>query len=334
VNSIEERLALDIAAVTKGVVVTERDLLEARDAIDERADTGRRRDRRRTVALVAAAAVVVAGAGAAAFGALGGDNGTVVPAGPGPTVDVYEEFLKGDPPTPEALNGFWRVDNGTTMVRFQEDGIVQFSDGGAVISDPVTIGTYTIEGDTITVSASEAPGCITGEWTMRAALPEPGIANLVLSDSQFGTCQKIASTIALHQVVPTGSILAEMDNSGLRGWQPVTDEKWLRGDWVAEGGGYLLEIAKDGSYYIVDDSADAVDNGRWRYRGSALELFSRDESPQCKEGDWLRLVNLEQANPGTTMIRGNVETNDCGGTWTPDTWIRIPDSSPSDASGN
>ncbi len=30
-SSIEERLARDIAAVTKGVVVTERDLLDARE---------------------------------------------------------------------------------------------------------------------------------------------------------------------------------------------------------------------------------------------------------------------------------------------------------------
>ena len=42
-SSIEERLERDISAVTKGVVVTERDLLDARDAIDERVDTGRGR---------------------------------------------------------------------------------------------------------------------------------------------------------------------------------------------------------------------------------------------------------------------------------------------------
>ncbi len=33
------------------------------------------------------------------------------------------------------------------------------------------------------------------------------------------------------------------------------------------------------------------------------------------------------------MIRGTVEQNDCGGGWTPQTWIRIPDTSPSDTSG-
>ena len=92
-----------------------------------RADRGR--DRRRTVAVVAAAAVVVAGVGFAAVQTLVGDDGTVVPAGGGgPTDDVYADFLTGEAPTPENLNGFWRVDNGNTMVRFQTDGTVQFSD--------------------------------------------------------------------------------------------------------------------------------------------------------------------------------------------------------------
>ena len=43
-SSIEERLARDIAAVTGGVVVTESDLRDARDAVDERIDSRRQRD--------------------------------------------------------------------------------------------------------------------------------------------------------------------------------------------------------------------------------------------------------------------------------------------------
>ena len=58
-SSIEERLARDIAAVTKGVVVTESDLRDARDAVDERIDSQRQRDRRRIVVAAAAAAVVI-----------------------------------------------------------------------------------------------------------------------------------------------------------------------------------------------------------------------------------------------------------------------------------
>jgi hypothetical protein len=214
-------------------------------------------------------------------------------------------------------------------VWFQSDGVVQFSDQGTVISDPNMVGTYGITGDTIVVKATYAPDCPGGRFTMRAALPEPGLANLVLSGPQIGTCGKRA-TIALEHVLPDNGRFADFTSAGIRGWRPVNDQTVVLGDWMAEaGGGYLLEISADGTYYVADDSADVVDNGRWRYRGSALELFSRDESPQCKEGDWLRLVNLEQANPGTTMIRGTVETNDCGGAWTPATWIRIPDATTS-----
>jgi hypothetical protein len=323
--------------VTGGVVVTDSDLRDARAAIEDRIESDEQSGRNRTFLAAAAAAVVVGALGFTAFQALSEDDATM-PAGPAPTVDVYADFLKGEAPTYENLNGFWRVDNGNLMVRFQQDGTVQFSDQGAIISDPATVGTYEIDGDTVTVAASDAPACVSPQWTMRAALPEEGVLNLVLSDPQFGsqlgTCQKIASTITLQQVIPTGSDFIGLDNSGLRGWQATTDKKWLLGDWMAEGGGYLLELTQDGSYYIVDDSADVVDNGRWRFRDSALELFSRTESPLCDEGDFLVLGNLEQVNPGTTMIRGTVEQNDCGGGWTPQTWIRIPDISPSDTSGS
>jgi hypothetical protein len=337
-SSIEEQLRRDIELVTKDVVVTDSDLQDARASVDERIETDRWRGRNRTFLAAAAAAVVVAALGFTAFRAVTEDDGMVTPAGGGESPDVFADFLKGEAPTPESLNGFWRLDNGNVMVRFQQDGVVQFSDKGAIISDPVTTGTYEIDGDTITVITSDAPRCVSPEWTMRAAHPEPGITNLVLFDPQFGsqlgTCQKVASTAALHQVVPTGSILAGLDNSGVRGWQATTDKKWLFGDWMAEGGGYLLELTQDGYYYVVDDSAEVVDNGRWRFRDSALELFSRTESPQCDEGDWLVLGNLERVTPGTTMIRGTVEQNDCGGDWTPQRWIRIPDASTSDTSGS
>jgi hypothetical protein len=325
-SGIEEQLRQDIAAVTKGIVVTETDLWDASNSVKDRIDSNRRRDRRRTVALVAAAAVVVAGVGIGAYESFGGADQDVTPAGSGPTVDVFADFLKGAAPTPENLNGFWRVDNGTTMVRFQTDGTVQFSDQGAVISDPVTVGTYTIDGDTIAVTAPDAAGCISPEFTMRAALPEPSLVNVVLAEPQFGTCETVATTIALEHVLPDNGRWADFTSAGIRGWQPVTDEKVVLGDWMAEaGGGYLLEIAEDGTYYVADDSGDVIDNGRWRLRESRLELFSRTESPQCEEGDFLVLGNLEFTNAEATLLRGTVDQNDCGGGWTPTTWLQIPD---------
>jgi hypothetical protein len=250
----------------------------------------------------------------------------VTPAsGSEPADDVYADYLAGEAPTPENLNGFWRVDNGTIMVRFQTDGTVHFSDNGAVISDPVTTGTYTVDGHTIAVTAPDAPGCVSPEFTMRAALPEPGLVNVVLADPQFGTCGRVATTIALEHVLPDNGNFADFTSSDVRDWRPVADEKVILGDWMAEsGGGYLLEISEDGTYYVADDSADVVDNGLWRLRESRLELFSRTESPQCEEGDFLVLRNLEYAG-SATLLRGTVDQNDCGGGWTPASWIHIPD---------
>jgi hypothetical protein len=337
--SIEQRLERDIAAVAESVVITDRDLLLARSAIDERVDAGRGRDRRRTVAVVAAAAVLVAGVGFTAIQTLGEDEAAVTPAGGGqPTDRAFADFLTGAAPTPENLNGFWRVDNGTTMVRFGEDGTVQFSASGEVISSPDSAGTYQIDGDRISVTFTASGVAECGPFgdplTMRAALPEPGLVNIVLPDRRLGTCDVLTTKITLEHVLPTDSALADLSNSGVGGWKPVTDEAALLGDWMAEGGGYLLEIAEDGTYYVAGGSAEVVDNGYWRFRRSALELFSRVESPRCDEGDWLILGGVQAIFPGTTVIRGTVEQNDCGGRWTPERWIRMPDTSPSDTSGS
>ena len=131
-SSIEERLARDIAAVTGGVVVTESDLRNARDAVDERIDSraaarppsylsspqprrrgdprpGRRRapDTRRRRR-----------------------DGTTREPGADEPADLRRDFLTGSAPTPELLEGVWRVDNGTVLLRFTADGAIQFDDEG------------------------------------------------------------------------------------------------------------------------------------------------------------------------------------------------------------
>ena len=46
---------------------------------------------------------------------------------------------------------------------------------------------------------------------MRAALPEPGLVNIVLPDRQFGTCETVATTIVLDHVLPTDSSTRRLD---------------------------------------------------------------------------------------------------------------------------
>ena len=134
-SSIEERLERDIAAVTGGVIVTESDLRNARDEVEGRIDSASQRDRRRTVIAASAAAVVVAVAGVAVFQTLGGEDTTAPPVNPAPTapsdtVDQDADYLTGDAPTPQLIHGVWRVDNGTTLLLFGEDGTIRFDGSG------------------------------------------------------------------------------------------------------------------------------------------------------------------------------------------------------------
>lgn len=84
-SSIEERLFRDIAAVTGGVVVTESNLRHAREAVDERIDSQRQRNRRRALVAAAAAAVVIPIVGVVAFQALDSGGKTGQPVSPVPT---------------------------------------------------------------------------------------------------------------------------------------------------------------------------------------------------------------------------------------------------------
>jgi hypothetical protein len=321
-SDIQERLERDIRAVTGAVSVSENDLLSARDAIRERVESRRGLDSRRTVAVVAATAIVAAGVGYIAYSSAPQDGATVMPASQGEDIDA--DPVSGAQPTLENLKGFWRVDNGVTMVWFKPNGVIQISDRGSVISDPDIVGTYAVEDDTISVKAEYAPDCPGGNFSMRVDFPEPGLARVVLPGPEFGECGK-ANTMTLEHALPDNGRWADFTSSGLRGWRPVADQDVILGDWVAEaGGGYLLEIADDGTYYVADKSTEVVDNGRWRLRGSRLELFSRTESPQCEEGDFLVLGDIEYTNAETTLLRGTVDQNDCGGGWTPTSWILIP----------
>ena len=327
-SSIEERLARDIAAITGGVIVTDSDLHEARTDMHERIEIDRRRNRLRSGAVAAAAAVVLVAAGVTTFLLVDDDTGTARPVGPAPAVDnLDEDFLKGSPPSSRLLQGIWRLDNGQVLVRFGSDGTVQFDEHGTLFTHPVTTGTYTVVGDVITVTAAgdEQSGCIGNQFAMRASLTGPGSMHVVPSDRTGGACAPVPSgRWTFEQVLPTtNQDLADLVFSKDDGWQPV-DKSILYGVWLAEGGGYVLEIDHGGSYYVADDSGQPVDEGRWSLRGTELTLTSSARSAECNQGDKLVLGAVEQENPGTPAVRGQVKKNTCGGGWTPAAWILFP----------
>jgi hypothetical protein len=330
-SSIEKALARDIAAVTEGVVVTDSDLLDAQEAIDERVDDQRRRSRRRAIAGGLATAAAVAAIGVVAFQTIGDDAESAPPANSGPTsIDPYAHFLKGTLPTPALVDGMWRVDNGEISVMFGEDGTVQFDDRGAVVSDPATSGTYTIDGERIIVTASDStPNCVGREFVFRAALPSPGSIRLAPSPDSANACWPVPfGQVVLEHLLPTSNEMAKLNNTSAPGWHPLPADVPLNGDWLAQGGGYILELAPDGSYVILGDNVQPTDSGEWSLKGSDLTLTSAADSRECNAGNLLTLSGLELVTPGTLSIRGSITQNDCGGNWTPDAWILVPNANP------
>jgi hypothetical protein len=150
---------------------------------------------------------------------------------------------------------------------------------------------------------------------MRVVHTRPGTGDCSLPPNESGV---------LEQVVPTSTSIAEFAVSQLPGWQPLTGKKALYGSWFAEGGGYVLELARDGGYSVVDDSGDAIDRGQWSFRDPDLTLTSGAGTATCNAGDRLVLGGVEYVHPGTTAIRTSVRQNACGGAWATAVWILIP----------
>ncbi len=320
--SIEDELARDIAIVTGGVVVTEQEMSDAREAVAERIVNEKKRDRRRVLVAVAAAAVVIPVVAVAAVRAVGGEE-TVQPAGPVPSEDG---FLTGDAPTKDDLQGVWRVDNGTTAIRFSAPDLVAFDDSGQLFGAPAVLGTYDLDDDQITVYVEGGRAhCGPRTYRLRASVPETGSLHVVQEDPSTDSCPVLAGAAALEQVAPAGPAVKGLVFSQDEGWQPLTGPDALPGLWAAEGGGYALEMDPGGAYFLVDESGEAVDRGQWSVRGSDLTLTSSAASITCSTGDRLVLRNVQTEDPGpTTALRGTVATNTCDAGWTPKAWFRIP----------
>lgn len=315
--------------------MTESDLRDARDVIERRMGGRRRHGRRSTIIAAAVAAVVVPVLGVVAFQTMGGDDKTAPPADPAPIPsDPDADFLTGAAPSPEVLEGVWRLDNGTTVLRFGTDGRVFLDSKGTLFADSV-VGTYTIAEDVVTVDVQSGPaGCVAPQQlAMRASQPEAGQLHVVHTEPVTGGClTDLQERWVLEQVLPTSAGWAAADFSG-EDFQPVADPSALLGDWLAQGGGHVLELATStaepdgGAYYVAAAAGDVVDEGRWTFDASRsqLRLVSSGSSPTCAEGDRLVLGGLVLTDPGVSAaFRGTVSENTCGGGWTPPAWILLP----------
>jgi len=309
--------------------VTESDLREASSSVNQRIDGARRRNRRRTVVIGAAAAIVLAAGSVTAIELLDDDDAATRPAAPAPAInDPDSAFLTGAAPTPELIRGVWRLNDGGVLVNFGPNGTVRFDEQGTLFSHPVTTGTYTVDGDviTVTITRDEQSGCVGKAFPVRSSLPGAGTLRFVSSQQSFGACSPMPLVQGeWQQALPTrNQEMAGYDNSKERGWHPLSGKTALYGVFLAGGGGHLLEIDRDGSYYVAAGSGKPVDRGQWSLHGSDLTLTSSARSAECSKGDKLVLGTVEEVNPGTNVIRGSVRQNTCSAAWTPAEWIMIP----------
>jgi hypothetical protein len=347
--SIEEQLRRDIAAVTGGVVVTDSDLREARDAVEDRVEETRRRNRL-VAAGAAAAAIVIPLVGFAVFQVL--DEDEVGPAEPAPAVPspAGADFLTGSDPTGEDVEGLWRVDNSTLLMLFNRDGTVQYDDAGTLYTSPTVAGTYVVEGDLITVTVESGPAeCVGQVFVMQAALPGPGEMRVVHGEREVAGCAPAApgQRLVLEHVLPLEhEELSQLSAPGGR-LQPPERDTLLHGDWMTEGddvmvemndGGFVLELSPDGRYVfastgdIVEDSAVAVvDSGTWSLSGDRLRFVSEGGpanphtgAPVCAPGSRFDMESVGHADSdGLVVLRGTWADESCAAGWAPSTFFLL-----------
>ena len=337
-NDIEQLLARDVAAVKAAVVVTEAELRDAQETVREAFETQTERRRRRLLLAVAAAAVVLP---ALAYGTARVWDDASAPAAPAhqgdkdPTAQG-DDFLVGDAPTPERLDGVWRVDNSTLLVLFRRDGTVQYDDRGTLYADPKGSGSYRISGDRVSMTIDSGPGgCAGARLAMRGAVAPTGQVHLVTtSPAREGCAPGGGDAWVLEQVLPTRDEGLASTTVGRAGWQPNTSDLALLGDWMAmandpqwgdDGGGYLLEVASDGTYTVGTQST-VSDRGTWQFDTTTAQLTftSGATSPSCRPGDRWVLGELLHRARLFSALRGSVKEDDCGGDWANHTWILMP----------
>jgi hypothetical protein len=325
---VEDRLARDIEAVTRDIVLTESDLVIARAAVSQRVDSRRQRDRRRTALAVAAAALLIPAVGIVGWQSFDDTQGAP-PANPAPTapIDSDEAFLSGSIPTPQSVEGIWETEGHDLLMRFTPDGGIHIDNRGGLLSGPSITGRYEIADDLIAITFL-SQGCGGTGFTARASHPQADALHMITEQgSRAVPCDTYwGDRWSFRQVLPSSAEQAEL--APLRGgdfWAPPTGRYLLEGIWWTHGDGHLVELAPNGSYAVVDEALEVVDRGSWSLREpfTRLVLASAAGSPRCSEGDRFVIGDVERYLGVVRSMRGTVDQNDCGGAWGSGEWLRL-----------
>jgi hypothetical protein len=330
-SSIEERLLRDIAEVTGGVVMTDSDLRDARESLDERIDNRRQRDRRRTVAVAAAAAVVLVGI--AGWQVLQNGDASPTPAPPGPEPSELsptdQAFLTGDAPTTDLLAGLWRLDNPTSsrmLFLVTADGGIQWDDTGQLAGDPQVSGTYAIDGDQVTVEVEGGSADCSGQTlTLRAVVSVDGTLHVVPVELGTDRCgNDFRAQWVLEKMLPTSAGWRDLTAPPGANWDPPEGHEVLLGNWFDPRGRYVLELRPDGTFTSLTGPGVVANSGTWEDQSATkLTLRSSGEVGECQQGDLFVLNHLRARDVGAMALQGDLGRNDCGIPWEGKGWFRL-----------
>jgi hypothetical protein len=268
--------------------------------------------RRRTGAYALVAALLAAGL-AIGIGALETDTR---PAAPSRTPTV-----RGLLPTPSLLAGIWLNDGGPSpgwsnlLVRFSPDGTVAFDDLGVLDTTPAVLGTYELDGRTITFSAGPRSAACTGgdTWTWEAGVPDDGRLHVVNIEDGTGNCSVgVGTEWTFTRVSPVSPATARITVPEPTGKAvPPPSEATLRGIWLLGGSGTLVRLGEDRTYALDDMGRLGIspsDVGTFQVDGRTITFTSGAGSSRCAQGDlWVwKDVDLQGR-----VLRGVVSKDEC-----------------------
>ena len=336
----EERRVIDaLQAHTGGLIVTDQDIHDAQLKLKETLEGPPKRPSSRPFVL-AAAAVVALIAGFVGIQSLGSDDDSTAPPADQPA-DPHAAFLTGAMPTAQLLQGVWIIGDDSVHMRFSSPNVVSFDAEGTLFHGPAVQGTYAIEGDVVSVSVDGGyKDCGSVQFSMRMRMAGSNVAHVVPTRTgAAGDCALPEGELVAEQLLPTVEDRASWGppekgdvDWPAAGWQPPRGSLVLHGDWLALGGGYMLEIVADGTYYVVDESGQPVDQGEWMLRDRELTLTSGTGSVRCSAGDRLvgaveQLIVIhgpeagDQSGSKSAFMRTTVQQDGCGGDWAGSGWL-------------
>lgn len=315
------------------------------------AELQKRVRRRQGLIAMTSAAAVLAAVVAVWMGAQPAtDSEAIPPADEKGVVEEVDVEVDGQPPTVESLRGIWLNDGGPTpgeerlLLRFSPDGTMAFDNGGYLDSVPAVLGTYEVNGDTISFQNDGGVACADGdEFTVRAHIHPMGAGDpvgvhlhVVFIEDGTGNCSVGIGTewtfTRVSPSSPAGEDIRATDllpatsfkhpSGDLRGTPP--ERYSLDGIYLLEGTGHLMKFTRE--EYSVDGAGelgvDPDDQGSfYNNEKGTLRFVSGADSRSCDDG---AVTVWKRVRVNGRVLQTAVTRDDCWANGGDElTWIRL-----------